>query len=271
VKPPPKTRHNPGWLHAGEDWYLADGARDTAGAAVYAIGPDEVVFAGSEYPGLVVIVRHDDGLFAMLGHLAYDIPVAVGQRVAAGERLGSVLARTDGRAPSHLHVEVRTFLTTPEVNGTTSRYPVACGVACPPGPGYWPIGAPEHPSAMGWRNPTHAVARRTPVGPGAEAVVAAGAPPELALWSRPDGDAGAEPLGALAARPGDRLPLLAIEAGAEDATGTGAEATRLWYRIAAPGRDPAWVRAAAPFVGDAGSDGRPSSLRFDLLPAAAAP
>ena len=44
--------------------------------------------------------------------------------------------------------------------GDRPRYGFACGVNCPPGPGYWPIDAPENPSAMGWRNPTHVIAHR---------------------------------------------------------------------------------------------------------------
>jgi murein DD-endopeptidase MepM/ murein hydrolase activator NlpD len=288
------TWYNPGWWHAGEDWYLAEGSGgdagdptgaaggDAAGATVYAAGAGEVVFVGSEYPGLVVILRHAAGavgggnggdLFTMYGHLAYDVPVRVGQRVARGDVLGTVLPRADGRAPSHLHFEARTFLTAPEVNGDAPRYGVACGFQCPPGPGYWPIDAPEHPSAMGWRNPTHVLAAgfRSRVGGeadgNAEAVVAATAPAELALWSQPEGDDGAEPVGPLTTAAGDRLAVLAVDVGAPDSSATGAEATRLWFRTAAPGGGEGWVRAAVPFAGDTGADGRPSSLRLVLLPA----
>ncbi len=141
------TWYNPNWFHTGEDWYLVEG--DAAGAEVYAVAAGEVVFAGSEYPGLVVIVRHGDGLYSMYGHLGYALPVEVGSRVERGQPVGTVLPRTDGRAPSHLHFEVRTFLTTPEVNGEAPRYGYGCGYACPPGPGYWPIDAPEHTGALG--------------------------------------------------------------------------------------------------------------------------
>ena len=48
------TWYNPGWLHTGEDFYLPDG--NAARAGVYAVAGGEIVFAGSEYPGLVVIV-----------------------------------------------------------------------------------------------------------------------------------------------------------------------------------------------------------------------
>ena len=150
------TWYNPGWLHTGEDWYPPDG--DAAGAGVYAVADGEVVFAGSEYPGRVVVVQHAADLYSMYGHLDDDLAVATGEAVARGQLLGTVLPRTDGRAPSHLHFEVRTFLTTPEVNGDAPRYAFACGFDCPPGPGYWPIDAPEHPSDMGWRNPTHVLA-----------------------------------------------------------------------------------------------------------------
>ena len=101
------TWFNPGWWHTGEDWYVSDG--ETAGVGVYAAGAGEVVFAGSEYPGLVVIIAHDDGLFSMYGHIDYALAVEAGQTVARGQLLGTVLARTDGRAPSHLHFRAAHF------------------------------------------------------------------------------------------------------------------------------------------------------------------
>ncbi len=61
------TWFNPGWFHAGEDWYATSG--DTASALIYAVADGDVVFAGWEYPGLVVIVRHADDLYSMYGHL----------------------------------------------------------------------------------------------------------------------------------------------------------------------------------------------------------
>ena len=265
------TWYNPGWWHTGEDWYLTQG--DTAGVAVFAAAAGEVVYAGGEYPGRVVIVAHDGGLSSMYGHLDYALAVETGARVVRGQQLGTILARTDGRAPSHLHFELRTFLTTPEVNGDAPRYGVACGYDCPPGPGYWPIDAPEHPSAMGWRNPTHVINRRAwpdGVPEGAEAIVAAGAPTSAPLWTLPADASGAERAGDLALAPGDRYPLLAIEAGAEDTTGTSAEAYRLWYQIALPDGPEGWVQAAAPSANDTGSDGRPSSISFVLYPVAAA-
>src|SRR5688500_17714473 len=109
-----------GYLHAGEDWYTIEG--DAAGAGVYAAATGEVVFAGSEYPGRVVIVRHADDLFSMYGHLDDALSVRVGDGVQRGRPLGTILARTDGRAPSHLHFELRTYFTTPEVNGESPRY-----------------------------------------------------------------------------------------------------------------------------------------------------
>ncbi len=200
------TWYNPGWLHTGEDWYALEG--DTAGADVFAIADGEVVFAGSDYPGPVVVVRHAPDLFSMYGHLAYELPVETGQRVARGANLGTVLPRTDGRAPSHLHFEVRTFLTIPEVNGDAPSYGVGCGFQCPPGPGYWPIDAPEHPSALGWRNPTHAIATFASSGEdlpvGAETMVAAEASEDVAIWSAPVGEDVAEPIGSLTLLRGKR-------------------------------------------------------------------
>ncbi len=267
------TWYNPGGLHTGDDWYLPGG--ETGGMSVYAVAAGDVVFAGSEYPGLVVIVEHPDGLYSMYGHLDYSLAVEVGQSVTRGQLLGTILTRGDGLAPSHLHFELRTYFTTPEVNGNAPRYGVACGFDCPPGPGYWPLDAPEHPSVIGWRNPTHVINRRAwpdGVTADAEVVLAETAPDLITLWSAPVGDAGAEALGEISAiTPGANFSLLEIAAGAEDTTGTSAEAYDLWYRIALPTGDEGWVQAAVPTANDTGSDGRPSSVRFDLLPGVAAP
>ena len=191
--------NNPGDWHTGEDWYRLGGA-ETGGAAVVAIGAGEVVFVGSDYPGRVVIVRHGDELYSMYGHLDYETAVTGGDVVTRGQLLGTVLTQANAPAPSHLHFEVRTFLTTPEVNGDAPRYGYGCGPNCLPGPGYWPIDAPDHPSDQGWRNPTHVIANRAYDGapPGdAEVVVASGARGASTLWSVPADRADAEPAGEL--------------------------------------------------------------------------
>lgn len=262
------TWYNPGWLHTGEDWYLIEG--DTAGVGIYAVAAGEVVFAGFDYPGPVVIVRHAPDRFSMYGHLDYALAVEPGEPVAQGQLLGTVLDRHDGRAPSHLHFEFRTFLTTPEVNGDAPRYAYGCGFQCPPGPGYWPIDAPEHPSALGWRNPTHAAASLASFGdepaPSAEVIVAAGASGEGEVWSAPADQVGAEPTGSLPLAPGERYALSAVATGDPAGTGTSAEAYRLWYRIVLPTGDEGWVDAVRPSAEETGSDGRPSAIRFVFLP-----
>lgn len=260
----------PGNWHTGEDWYLLEG--ETAGAGVFAAAAGEVVFAGSDYPGRVVIVRHEEALYSMYGHLDYALDIAEGQQVTRGQSIGRVLHRTDGRAPSHLHFEIRTFLTTLEVNGDAPRYGFACGVDCPPGPGYWPIAAPEHPSAMGWRNPTHVINRRAwPQGvpSGVEAVATPSAPERAPLWSAPPGNELAAITGDLSLTPGDRFPLLAIDAGPEATTGTSAESYHLWYQIAPRPGEAAWVQAAIPTTDETGSDGRPSSVALAWAPVGA--
>ncbi|MBC8078649.1 MAG: M23 family metallopeptidase, partial [Chloroflexales bacterium] len=153
--------YNPGYWHTGEDWYALAG--DTAGAAVYAIADGIVVYAGANYPGRVVIVQHPPDLYSMYGHLDPALLVRVGQRVAAGEQIGTVLRRAD-KVPNHLHFEVRTFLTAGAVNGDRPRYAFRCGPRCPPGPGYWPGSAPDHPGELGWRNPLHGIASRATPG-----------------------------------------------------------------------------------------------------------
>src|SRR5215211_5618762 len=86
------TWYLPGYLHTGEDWYTTEG--DAAGAGVYATAAGDVVFAGSDYPGHVVIVQHAADLFSMYGHLDYALSVAVGDVVERGQPLGTILART---------------------------------------------------------------------------------------------------------------------------------------------------------------------------------
>jgi murein DD-endopeptidase MepM/ murein hydrolase activator NlpD len=254
----------PGYLHAGEDWYAIEG--DAAGAVVYAAAAGEIVFAGSDYPGRVVILRHAEDLFSMYGHLDYALPVAVRDVVERGQPLGTILARADGLAPSHLHFEVRTFLTMPEVNGHSPRYGFACGLDCPPGPGYWPSDAPEHPSVMGWRNPTHVIGGRTALLDGSEAVVAMAATGEADVWPSPQRDDGADVLRRLLLSPGDRYPLLAIDAGPAALEETSAEAYHLWYQLAFSDGTAGWVQAVLPSANDIGSDGRPSSVSFQFLP-----
>jgi hypothetical protein len=90
------------------------------------------------------------------------------------------------------------------------------------------------------------------------------------LWSAPADVNGAESLGDLALARGERYSLRKIATGDEAATGTSAEAYRLWYRIALANRTEGWVQAAVPTTNDIGSDGRLSSVRFDFLPAVVA-
>jgi hypothetical protein len=265
------TWYNPGWWHTGEDWYALSG--DTAGARIYAVADSEVVYVGSNYPGLVVIVRHAADLYSMYGHLDFAASVEAGQPVRRGDLLGTVYERTDGRAPSHLHFELRTFLTTPEVNGDAPRYGYSCGYQCPPGPGYWPIDAPEHPSAMGWRNPTHVIAHRAyPDSPPADAevVVSSAAAESVAMWSEPSDHADARQVGDLALNAGDPYRLLSIATGRAASYDTSAEGYRLWYRIVLPEGERVWVQAAVPADNETGSDGRPSSVRINLIPGLAA-
>ena len=234
---------------------------------MYAIAAGEVVYAGANYPGRVVIVQHTADLYSMYGHLDPDLSARVGQQLARGDQIGTVLRRGDA-TPNHLHFEVRSFVTTGEVNGASPRYPFRCGPSCPPGPGYWPIDAPDHPSALGWRNPTHVINQRMlPVGAAGEVVVASKPPSDTAtLWSAPPGAGASQALGELRLQPGERYRLLAVHAGPEATEQTSALAYQLWYRIGLPdGRD-GWVQAAVPSAFDTGSDGRPSSVSFNFVP-----
>lgn len=265
------TWYNPGYWHTGEDWYALEG--DTAGASVYAVSEGEVVYAGSNYPGRVVIVRHADDLFSMYGHLDPVLAVEVGQQVVRRQVLGTVLRRTDS-VPNHLHFEIRTFLTTPEVNGDRPRYGFRCGPNCAPGPGYWPIDAPDLPSGLGWRNPTHGINRRAfPAGPAGtlSAVIVATQPisPSVTLWEQLGEDGTPQqPQGNVSLQPGERFTLLEVRTGPEDSQAASALAYVLWYRVRLPDGRAAWIAAAVPSAFETGSDGRPSTTRFNLLPVA---
>jgi murein DD-endopeptidase MepM/ murein hydrolase activator NlpD len=264
------TWFNPNHWHAGEDWYLQEG--DIADAPVYAIAAGEVVYVGSNYPGRVVIVAHPDGLFSMYGHLDPAVAVQTGQQVARGALLGTILRRSDS-VPNHLHFEVRTFYTTTEVNGANPRYPFACGVNCPPGPGYWPIADPQHPSDMGWRNPTHVINNRALApadGPRFSEVVVPAQPAaaNLTVWSAPPpSDPAAVAVGELELQPGARFTRLATWTGPEDTRATSATSYQVWYQLAYGDDQTGWVAALGTSSRDTGSDGRPSGVVFNLLPA----
>lgn len=263
------TWYNPGYWHTGEDWYALNNG-ETAGALVYAIADGTVVYRGSNYPGRVVILRHADGLYSMYGHLAFEPAVQPGQRVTRGTTLGSVLKRSDD-VPSHLHFEVRTFLTTSAVNGAQPRYGFRCGINCPPGPGYWPISAPDLPSDLGWRNPLHVINQRafsfdSATQPYQVVVASAPVSSSVALWSEPPNGA-AQVIGELALEPGAPFALLGARPGPEDQRVVSAAGYLLWYRVRAPNGREGWVQAAVPSTFETGGDGRPSSVSFNFLPA----
>jgi hypothetical protein len=261
------TWYLPDYWHAGEDWYAIDGS--TAGARVYAVAAGTVVYAGANYPGRVVIIKHGDGLFSMYGHLDPELEVAAGEQVRRGTMLGRVLRRSD-KTPNHLHFEIRAFLTTNEVNGANPRYNFRCGVRCPPGPGYWPIRAPDHPSAQGWRNPTHVIARRAygaaTAGRGEVVVARQPASGTTTIWSHAPGASRRTRVGEMRLQPGARFQLLNVLAGAEAGHATSARGYELWYQIRlGDGRD-GWVQAALPSTYETGGDGRPATVRFSFYP-----
>ncbi|MBA2276669.1 MAG: M23 family metallopeptidase [Chloroflexia bacterium] len=257
------TWYLPGYLHTGEDWYREEG--EAAGAAVVAVGDGEVVFAGSDYPGRVVIVRHADDLYSMYGHLDPALTVEAGDSVERGDVLGTVAERGDD-VPNHLHFEMRRFLTAWEVNGAAPRYEFNCGTDCPPGPGYWPIDAPEHPSEIGWLNPTHVIASSEESFHAPEVIVAMAAR-QMGVSVRSEPAENAEQVARLDLNPGARFPLIDVQAGPVDTIKSSADAYDLWYRIELDDERSGWVRALESSTSEAGSDGRPSQIQLGFLPA----
>lgn len=260
------TWYNPGDWHTAEDWYRLDGV-ESAGSSVLATGEGDVVFVGSDYPGRVIIVQHSADLFSMYGHLDFaTVTAAEGDHVLRGQQIGTVALRTDGVVPSHLHFELRNFLYNAEVNGESPRYGYNCGYMCAPGPGYWPIDAPELPSAMGWRNPTHVIGNRLQLDGPLSVQVPQAAGGATSLTSSPWQSSDATDLGLIDLVPGSQYNVLAVDAGEEASMGTSADAYFLSYFIDDGNGSSGWVRAAVADFGDTGSDGHPSSVRFALLP-----
>ncbi len=76
------------------------------GSPVRAMASGVVEFAGRYPDGAVVVkVRHADGSTALYAHLAADLDVRAGDRVAAGDRLG-VVGMTGNTTGPHLHLEL---------------------------------------------------------------------------------------------------------------------------------------------------------------------
>lgn len=252
----------PGWWHTGENWYL-DFDGNSAGAPVYAVADGTVVFAGSDYPGRVVIIQHEGDIYSMYGHLDYALLVADGDSVTRGQLIARVLDKTDGRSPSHLHFEMRTFLIESIVNGDAPWYDYACGYQCPPGPGYWPFYSELLPTEVGWRNPLHVIYGRA-YGPdipaGAELIVAESGSEFPVRENRMS-----EPASVIQLLPGSRLPLLEIDTGDEATLETSATAYSVWCKVELPSGEPGWIpaiRATSEYVQ---TDGRPATVRIDLL------
>lgn len=260
------TWYNPGNWHTAEDWYRVDGV-DAAGASVMAVAEGDVVFLGSDYPGRVIVIQHAPELYSMYGHLNPEsVIVTEGTHVTRGQPLASVASVPGWNAPSHLHFEMRTFLYNAEVNGETPRYTYACGFNCAPGPGYWPMTDPQLPSGMGWRNPTHEIGNRLLSDGSLTVAVPSSWNSPVALTSLPWQWAEAEDIGLLDLYPGARYNVLAVDAGQSASPGTSADAYQLSYLIDLGDGTSGWVRAAVADYGDTGSDGRPSSIHFTLLP-----
>ncbi|MCA9858281.1 MAG: M23 family metallopeptidase [Thermomicrobiales bacterium] len=258
------TSMYPGWWHTGENWYL-DFDGNSAGAPIYAVADGVVVFAGSDYPGRVVIIQHDGGIYSMYGHLDYDLLVGEGATVSRSQMIARVLNKTDGRSPSHLHFEMRAFLIESIVNGDAPWYDYACGYQCPPGPGYWPFYSELLPTEVGWLNPLHVLYGRaygSDIPTDAEVVVSRSGD-VFPLRETRTGD----PTGTIQLEPGQRLPLLEIATGDEATLETSADAYAVWCKVdLGMQRGPGWipaVRATNEFVQ---TDGRPATVRIDLLP-----
>lgn len=253
----------PGWWHTGENWYL-DFDGNSAGAPVYAVADGTVVYADSDYPGRVVIIQHDGGIYSMYGHLDYALLIGQGDIVTRGQMIARVLDKTDGRSPSHVHFEMRSFVTESFINGDAPIYGYACGYECPPGPGYWPFSDGRLPTQVGWLNPLHVIYGRAygaNIPEGAEVIVAESAPAFPVRATRT-----AEATSEITFPAGTRLPLLEIATGDEATLETSATAYSVWCKVdLGMSHDPGWIPAVRATDEYVQSDGRPATVRIDLL------
>jgi len=255
-------------------WHRGIDIKAERGAVIFAAAAGVIVTSAVEPRyGRVVKIEHDDGFVTVYAHNEENL-VQAGMHVSPGDPVATI-GKTGRATAHHLHFEIRTFLIKREVNGATPRYGYRCGPNCAPGPGYWPIDAPDLPSDLGWRNPTHVIAHRAfPPSAGAPLgeVVVATRPvsPSVTLWANTPGGATRQALGELDMHPGERFALLDVRAGPEDSRATSALGYQLWYRIRLPDGRSGWVQAAVPSSFETGADGRPSSISFNFYPAISA-
>ena len=89
------------------------------GTPIYAAHSGTVIVAGSvgKY-GNVVYIDHGDGIQTRYGHMISAPSVRVGERVTAGQRIGSVGSTGRSTGP-HLHFEVRRGTSSSAANGST--------------------------------------------------------------------------------------------------------------------------------------------------------
>lgn len=151
--------------HAGVDLYRLGSSAE--GAQVKAVANGVVTHVGTDYPGLVIVLRHDlpsgPPVYSLYGHLDNQNPPAVDDPINKGDVLGAVFGLDhDGHFPefhpdgddSHLHFEIRTF-----ADATTVGLPAACNAAGKAGVGYT---YPNFPDSYGYLDPMAFLRVRVP-------------------------------------------------------------------------------------------------------------
>lgn len=80
------------------------------GSAVFSISAGQVTDIYTNYmDGTVIVVTHDDGLKSIYGSLSETTSVAVGDKVSAGQQIGTVSAsaKAEMNDGAHLHFEMQ--------------------------------------------------------------------------------------------------------------------------------------------------------------------
>jgi murein DD-endopeptidase MepM/ murein hydrolase activator NlpD len=151
--------------HAGVDLYRV--GSPATGAQVKAIANGVVTHVGTDFPGSVIVLRHDlpsgPPVYSLYGHLDVTNTISVDDPINKGYVLGTVRSLPhDGHFPefhpdgndSHLHFEIRTF-----ADATTVGLPAACDVAGKAGVGYT---YPNFPDSYGYLDPMAFLRVRVP-------------------------------------------------------------------------------------------------------------
>ena len=107
VKPVKKATHVSGYGNRGGSFHIGADYAAPKGTPVYAAASGTVTKSKSNYGGLGegIVIKHAKGLVTWYGHLN-SRSVRAGQKVKAGDKIGTVGSTGNAGSVNHLHFEV---------------------------------------------------------------------------------------------------------------------------------------------------------------------